>query len=487
MPSALGLLQTLVARGALTPKRAADIKTSLRKLAEAADTPIEDLNPSTVQDTYPELLRTYFAAQDTPASAFTQRNTHQNLKQYFRLLDAQGLWSRGPSRTRNFPDTKLLRLERYHTSPYREHFVGLTPYCLRPDQWPAHLQEPWLRFRDERGFDVRPPTMQIYENAVSSYVGYGLQLDYPPVTSWDDLFDLPRLSRFLTWHAKRTGAKRISPHGVNVFRVMTMLARYEQRPVYAAMVARKKKLAIPMPMHNKQDPEHTISLQELETVGLALLAKAQEPLTHASPDKATKIRGFNRAIKCRDALILRLMVRVPLRSRSFREMKLHENLKRDAEGHWILEYQGDELKVDERRGRINTFRVRFPPELIDHLQLYLESYRPLWPNASTDTHVFFGRYGQELTAGDIRDKLGTAVYALTKKRFYPHLIRTLWVDSYLLATGDVSTAAYMLNDHVLTVMKRYHELRGADHMAKAYAFNKAILGNGKANGKGTSR
>jgi hypothetical protein len=29
------------------------------------------------------------------------------------------------------------------------------------------------------------------------------------------------------------------------------------------------------------------------------------------------------------------------------------------------------------------------------------------------------------------------------------------------------------------VLKRYHELRGADHVQKAYAFNQAVLGNGK--------
>jgi hypothetical protein len=64
---------------------------------------------------------------------------------------------------------------------------------------------------------------------------------------------------------------------------------------------------------------------------------------------------------------------------------------------------------------------------------------------------------------------------------YPHLIRTLWVDQYLLSSnGDVSTAAYILNDTVGTMLKRYHELRGSDHIQKAYAFNQAMLGNGKS-------
>jgi hypothetical protein len=41
--------------------------------------------------------------------------------------------------------------------------------------------------------------------------------------------------------------------------------------------------------------------------------------------------------------------------------------------------------------------------------------------------------------------------------------------------GDVSTGAFMLNDSVQTVLQRYHELRGSDHVEKAYAFNRLVL------------
>jgi hypothetical protein len=67
-----------------------------------------------------------------------------------------------------------------------------------------------------------------------------------------------------------------------------------------------------------------------------------------------------------------------------------------------------------------------------------------------------------------------------------HLLRTLWVDQYLLSTnGDVSTAAFWLNDTPQTVLKRYHELRGETHTLNASDFNQQILGNGHK--KGTSR
>ena len=86
----------------------------------------------------------------------------------------------------------------------------------------------------------------------------------------------------------------------------------------------------------------------------------------------------------------------------------------------------------------------------------------------------------------LRQLLSDITYMHLKKRLYPHLLRTLWVDQYLLSTdGDVSTAAFWLNDNVLTVLKRYHEFRGEDHTAKAYNFNQAILGN--RHSKGTAR
>jgi hypothetical protein len=44
----------------------------------------------------------------------------------------------------------------------------------------------------------------------------------------------------------------------------------------------------------------------------------------------------------------------------------------------------------------------------------------------------------------------------------------------LESNGDISTAAYILNDNVQTVLKRYHELRGFDHIKKAYEFNTAM-------------
>ena len=46
---------------------------------------------------------------------------------------------------------------------------------------------------------------------------------------------------------------------------------------------------------------------------------------------------------------------------------------------------------------------------------------------------------------------------------------------YINATGDFTTAAYMLNDTVPTVLRRYQEFLDRDHQAKAQAFLRQAL------------
>jgi site-specific recombinase XerD len=478
----LDLLTTLVRQQHLSASRAKDIKTSLLKLAAAAGTDPDDLDLAALEPTYLDTLRTYFTERSPGASAYTQRNTVQNLKQFYRLLHTHGFLKHAIRRPAKRPRVRAMKLEAGQTSPYRHRFADLPGYRCPVEQWPPEMREGWQRFCDDRGIDIRPVTLKAYQGRLEVYVGYNLRFDRSPTTSWGDLFDGARLLRFITWHAQRMRAKRISAMGRQVFRVITMLARHAERPEYASLLARERKLPAVEPMHNKQSPEHTISAKELEDIAITLLAEAEKPL-HPHWDGITQRRGLMRAGKRRDALMLRLMWRVPMRSRSVCEMELGKNLIKDHEGRWVLEYRGEQLKVAQRGGRINTFRVPFPPELVDHLEAYLGKARPIFPNAETDAHVFLTQRGRPFTAMTLRQLLSDTVYFYTRKRLYPHLLRTLWVDQYLLSTGDVSTAAFWLNDNVITVLKRYHELRGEDHTVKAFAFNQLILGNGK----GTSR
>lgn len=217
------------------------------------------------------------------------------------------------------------------------------------------------------------------------------------------------------------------------------------------------------------------TLAELEAVGLDLWAQAQRPVArgggHARP-------GLNRALEAGRALMLRLLVRVPLRQRNLRELCLGRHLYRDPQGHWQLALVGEDLKIAKRRGRVNDFRLdvsAHAPDLIPHLETYLARFRPRLPEAAADSHLWLTRRGRPYTVGSVYAELRVAVDRRLGRHFYPHLIRTIWATEFINATGDFTTAAYMLNDRVETVLGRYQTLLDRDLQAKARAFLRQAL------------
>jgi integrase len=368
------------------------------------------------------------------------------------------------------------RVEARHTSPYRSRSRGvLSAYAIHQDQWPMAIRVPWENYLAERAVDIRAATIEMYRQQMTAYVSYGLTMDSSQVTTWDDLFDRRRLLRFIAWHAKRVGASRVTTRGSHLARLVASIAFYQHRPEAEELHAIFKKLPAVKALHDKQAACHVFTAEELESVGLDLLEEAHRPLP---PNGHGAYPGVMRATAHQSALIIRLLWRLPLRSRSIREMELDKNLFRNASGVWTLRYVGDELKVGERNGRVNVFEVPWPPELTAHLEEYLGEFRPRFPHADDNPHVFLTRFGNTFAPQTLYRRLAEDLYIRLQKRFFPHLVRTLWVDRWLLSGGDVSTAAYLLNDTVATVLKRYHELRGMDHIQKAYAFNQAILGHG---------
>jgi hypothetical protein len=478
----LELLNMLVSRGLIADTRAKDMKTALRKLAIAAEIDLDHLDLAAIETTAVETLRTYFARCSPVPSAYTQRNTLQNVKQLYRLLHDQRLL---PTLKRSIVKrmtARQARIDARQTSPYRSRSRGvLSAYKIPQDQWPVAISAPWESYLAERAMDIRAATMEMYRQQMTAYISYGLTIDQPPLATWDELFQRSRLLRFIAWHATRVGASRITTRGSHLARLLASIAFYQNRPEAEELYAIQKKLPPVKAFHDKQAACHAFTAEELEGVGLDLLAEARRPLP---PDSQTRLasdrhRGVMRATAHQSGLIIRLLWRLPLRSRSIREMELGKNLFRDASGAWTLRYVGDELKVGERNGRINVFQVPWPPELTAHLEEYLTTFRPLFPHANDNPHVFLTRFGNTFAPQTLYRRLAEDFYIRSGKRFFPHLVRTLWVDRWLLSGGDVSTAAYLLNDTVATVLKRYHELRGIDHIQKAYAFNQAILGSGR--------
>ena len=64
----------------------------------------------------------------------------------------------------------------------------------------------------------------------------------------------------------------------------------------------------------------------------------------------------------------------------------------------------------------------------------------------------------------------SAVAMRTGRRFYPHMIRTIFATEFLEEEHDYAAAATLLGDTLAVVMKTYYNIEDKDQYAKAKTF-----------------
>jgi hypothetical protein len=483
----LDLFTTLLTQGHLPAKRAKDFKTSIRYFARAVgkDTPAQCQEGDFVMapTLWHEKLDRYFGALTTPPSPHTVRNTRHNLRVLFRVAHEVGLLTRPqevPRRVpRREPHIKAFTL----TSPYRQRWLAShVPYRLAPDDWPADIHTAWHAYCASRQLKTRPITLQNRTAALSAYLGFLITIEDLAV-HWDDLFQVPYIDQFVRWNSQRSQTT-ITSQARQVVHILRTIASQLEHPALAAIRRYERELPTPEPMHEKKD--HWITLRELEQAGLALLQAARTPVTSHGQNvfnlpyyrKICASPGLVRAMQHQQALILRWLVRIPLRSRNMREMQLERNLYHDRDGHWHLHFRGTELKSATRNGRSNSYHVdltSYCPELLPHLEEFLTVYRPRIPQRPPASYVFATRRGRPFTQQTFRRELADLVLRYANRRFYPHLIRTIWATEFLSQTRDVKTAAHILGDTVQVVLQRYQEVLDQEHQDRARQFLTAVL------------
>jgi integrase len=476
---ALDILQALVARGAIPKGRAKDIKTALNKLADACQLPIGELDLSSLEPTYQDTLRAFFARLDPPASQHTERNTLQNLAQLYRQAHAGSLLlppvrpaPRGPR-----PYARDVVAEMRRSSPYFAHRSGKARvrYGAPPSQWPDEIVQGWETYAAMKAIRVRQITLRAHRKIFVSYMGYNLWHDPIPVTRWDQLFEPARILRCVAWLAARVGVERISQRGMGVVIVLIDIAKHLERPDLATLKKLERELPKPSKVYDKKLPRHTVSLVELDRLGVTLIQESRRPWpgSHEST-------GGRRASKFATGLIIRLLARCPRRAREVIEMDLGERLYQDHRGIWQIHYRSHQLKIAVHDGQPNEFRMPWPADLVDDLNEYLRDYRPRLLKGSNSTVVFPAMGGRKLEPSSFGHRITFACYDRLKKHVYPHLFRTLWCDAYLDANpGDWEGAAAMLNDTPQTVQGWYRQFRVEQQLKKAVNFNAQLFGNGK--------
>jgi hypothetical protein len=482
------LLTTLDTRGALPASRVKDMRTSLRYLASALGetTPDHSSVGEACRDptAWAAALETHWRtleAQGRTISAITRRNTRNNLRVLFRAAEAHGLLQVPlPPRLLTKPRRMSFESQQRRTAPYQTTYHvqdGPRRFGLPQAQWPPDVQAGWREYRTKCGRRIRETTFQAYVKCLMTYLGY-LTYVVGRTPTWDDLFDVAQLRAFLDWHGARLQCP-ISAHGLRVVITVAAMANVLKHPHAGTIAALRGEQPLPEPLHRKR--AHWVSLRELEAVAEACLAEGRAPLVHVYQRRHLRHPGSQRAAQFQHGLILKLLVRVPLRQRNVRELRVDKNLYRDQAGHWQLHFSGAELKIGTRQARPNEYTLNLSQDtdgLVPVLEEWLREYRPRLPNAATSPFLFLTQGGRPFTEQTLRVELISAVGLRTGQRFYPHLIRTIWATEYIEKTRDFTGAAHMLGDTVATVLQAYQHILGKDQHAKAKAFLSTALHTG---------
>jgi hypothetical protein len=240
-----------------------------------------------------------------------------------------------------------------------------------------------------------------------------------------------------------------------------------------------------------------VSLQVLEQAGLALYPFHEAQLhrhnanrylyRHLKDPAQYPLRGqwitqswSKTGSRLMASLLIRLLVRVPMRQRNLREMQLHRNLRRLSDGSWEIYFRGDELKVGARKGSgINEYRQPFPRELETVLDEWLTHFRPRRLRDRDSSLLFVTKDGRPYRDTTMTTLFFTNVYRLTGLRTTIHMVRDSWAFEYLDATGDVAGCADKLGDTVETVLKHYAHVLKHRAQGRTDAWLQAHLGTGQ--------
>jgi hypothetical protein len=263
-----------------------------------------------------------------------------------------------------------------------------------------------------------------------------------------------------------------------------------------------------------------LSLKQIEICGINRYPRNYARLAAATVTVRYKLQSLNThtgnnlkytAIHALSSLLVRLMIRIPLRIRNFMEMCWNpyrpeegKNLFR-SDGSWYIRFSGPELKIESRRGKVNSVLHRVPGELTWLVEEVLTVWRPLitevpyqLPQSGEtgslsyqeppqtkapkskkslqDVLLFLTSECKPTKRDNIRDWVKSTTYVYSRVAVYPHLIRDIWATTYIKHTGDFIGAAMRLGDLVETVMKHYAHVLDDDAQAKGDVFNEGLFG-----------
>ena len=465
-----------------SPSSQKDLKTAIKTLTLALGYGTPESCPSSayrlpLTQLY-QLLEKYLRSQQK--GFHTIRNIKNNTSRMFRLAEQHQLFTLpAPIPTPRF--------DPYHRPPRPGALVSRPDHSFLPYRhWPSSLQEAFTAFAHWATAPVVPHrpaalrkrqyTLDGYKTTFEAYFGYLTHIRHITDVRFDHLFIYDLLSDFVTWHInEKMGYTSVSI--INHLKCFIALTnQYRPMPeLRSQLTALRRTLPNPKPVYDKTDA--WVSLEDLYRIGLSIWPKItlkeieQRRKKNGSVSKNNKKPVVFEAMDAGFSLMLRLWTYIPYRQRNMREMRLTENLYKNPQGQWRIKFIGEQLKVSQRKGKTNILDLPFPNKLVPHLEIYLNTWRPILIANCPEPplHVFLNRYGKPHTRKALTRSTGQIVYRYTGKYWHPHIIRTVWTTEWIRNThGDFYTAAVMLNDTLETVIHNYAHLLEEDVAEKAY-------------------
>ena len=156
-------------------------------------------------------------------------------------------------------------------------------------------------------------------------------------------------------------------------------------------------LKAPAPLHNKTGPLGLPGHPGGGRGGLSCRGRAP-----SSRRPRTRYPGARRASAFQRGVMLKLLVRVPLRQRNVREMQLDQHLTKDHDGALAAEVQRRRTQNWHAARQVNEYHVDltdYCPEFLPVLEEFLRVYRPRLPNAATSPFLFLTRAAHRIPRG----------------------------------------------------------------------------------------
>jgi Phage integrase family len=375
-----------------------------------------------------------------------------------------------------FRGNTVPRGEQGHMPKYRLDFKDC-PQGLQ-DDLTAYLrwcEAPIARGRDRR-VAKRPQTSHNVMTSVLRLAGFATNVLRMPVAdlTLNALCQPDVIEALINWWVTDHRGRMTMGLRHYLINVVTLAKHWLKDPALADTLEEMVR-SLPVVETIRDKHSRWLSLAQLEEVGISL-----HPMNPRHLQEYRHIPRYYQGpgSKCRFALyvgfslIIRLLIRLPMRQRCIREMQLGRNLYQDHAGVWQIRFVGRELKVERRRGKINEYAYPFPLELVGLLEEWLQEWRPRVQHEASQTYVFVNSHGKPLAEPrDVSELMQRVTYRFCGVGVTPHVIRDIWVTEYLEQfPGDIAGAARRLGNTEAMVLKHYAHILERNVDARADSF-----------------